>query len=77
MKYDASTGLMDFAAALTSMQKGGNVRRGGWKNAAAYLCLYNHRLIQCDWVNQSVETVLQVKVNDILAEDWIEAVVPL
>lgn len=89
MSYDAKTGLMGFSDALASMKRGGKVSRPNW---GPYWVAIVHRTqtvhgvaIDDDFIGinslnpKSIGQLHQTELTteDLLAEDWEEAVVPI
>ena len=75
MKYNAATGAMCFASALVSMKKGGKVRRAGWHEDCGYTRIDGGEILLSVRGNAAIPANLDDE--DILAEDWQEALVPL
>ena len=75
MKYNAATGAMCFASALVSMKKGGTVRRDSWHEDCDYARIVGGEILLS--VRGNVAIPANFDDEDILAEDWQEAVVPL
>ncbi len=83
MSYDASTGTMCFAEALVSLKKGGRVCRSGWNGKGMWIMLQRpdfHSKMSLPYI--FMRTVQEDNVpwlasqTDLLAEDWMEALIP-
>ena len=73
--YDASTGLMGFDDALTSLRNGGKCKRAGWKNRHISLGLNGSGLtrILVQHENATGAVLWLCLPEDLVAEDWEEA----
>jgi hypothetical protein len=75
--YDATLGTMCFAAALLSMRMGGRVRRESWRDGW-WVGIEHIGRYPSFYLRTSYTRIERWGCNqtDVLAEDWMEAVVP-